>query len=124
MARCDEGYRCDVCGKDVEQIIDSDLYLRYVLGEVPLERIHIERERHIRCNPALAQYIADAAFEPILCPPPFDKSGFDADFVRAEELRVTAGWRRLQAIPTLGLTIAEYPLNVTPGTDQIKETVK
>ena len=37
MARCDEGYRCEVCGRDVEAVTDSDLYLRYVLGEVPLE---------------------------------------------------------------------------------------
>src|SRR5207253_5771351 len=58
--KCDEGYVCEVCGRDVEPITDSDLYLRYVLGEVPLERLHLQRERHIRCNPALAQYIADA----------------------------------------------------------------
>ena len=37
MAKCDEGYRCEVCGVDVEAITESDLYLRYVLGEVPLE---------------------------------------------------------------------------------------
>ena len=37
MARCDEGYRCEVCGKDVEAVTDSDLYLRYILGEVPLD---------------------------------------------------------------------------------------
>jgi hypothetical protein len=35
VAKCDEGYRCEVCGLDVEVIVDSDLYLRYVLGEVP-----------------------------------------------------------------------------------------
>src|SRR5437660_390556 len=40
MAKCDEGYRCDVCGRDVEAITDSELYLRYVLGEVPLEQLH------------------------------------------------------------------------------------
>ena len=37
MVRCEQGYRCDVCGQDVEEIVDSDLYLRYVLGEVPPE---------------------------------------------------------------------------------------
>ena len=37
MAKCDEGYRCEMCGRDVEAIAESDLYLRYVLGEVPLE---------------------------------------------------------------------------------------
>ena len=32
MAKCEEGYLCDVCGGDVEEITDSDLYLRYVVG--------------------------------------------------------------------------------------------
>lgn len=114
MARCDEGYRCDVCGSDVEAIPDSDLYLRYVLGELPLERLHVSPERHVRCNPALAQYIVDPAFEPVLYEGPFDKRLLDAGFVAAEEARVTRGWRRLRALPTLGLTIAEYPLAITP----------
>ena len=48
MAKCDEGYLCDVCGEDVAAIVDSDLYLRYILGEVgPLELPKL-RERHIR----------------------------------------------------------------------------
>lgn len=114
MARCDEGYRCAVCGRDVEAVVDSDLYLRYVLGEVPLERLHLQPERHVRCNPALAQYITDAGFEPAGCPGPFDKAGLDPAFVADEECRVTRGWRRLQAVPTLGLTIPEYPLAITP----------
>src|SRR5207244_1816464 len=63
--KCDEGYVCEVCGRDVEAIVDSDLYLRYVLGEVPLERLHLQRERHVRCNPSLAQFIVDARFEPL-----------------------------------------------------------
>lgn len=114
MAKCDEGYRCEVCGRDVETVVDSDLYLRYVLGEVPLERLHRLPERHLRCNPALAQYIVDPAFDPVLCDGPFAKSQLDLQFVREEERRVTRGWRRLQAIPTLGLTVPEYPLSVTP----------
>jgi hypothetical protein len=114
MARCDEGYRCDVCGRDVEAIVDSDLYLRYVLGEVPIERLHLQTERHVRCNPALAQYIVDSQFETAICDGPFAKSVLDASYVKGEERRVTRGWRRLQAIPTLGLTIAEYPLDITP----------
>ena len=114
MAKCDEGYRCEVCGGDVELVTDSDLYLRYVLGEVPLELIHRLPERHIRCNPALAQYIVAAGLAPIECPGAFSKAGLDAAFVRAEEARVSRGWRRLQAIPTLGLSIAEYPLAMTP----------
>ena len=33
MAKCEEGYLCEVCGCDVEEISDSDLYLRFVIGE-------------------------------------------------------------------------------------------
>jgi hypothetical protein len=115
VARCDEGYRCEVCGGDVDNITDSDLYLRYVLGEVPIFRLHQTRERHIRCNPALAQYIADPNFEPVPCDGPFAKQHFDPEFVAAEEERVTRGWRRLQAIPTLGIPLDEYPLPAEPG---------
>ena len=114
MARCDQGYLCDVCGQDVEQITESDLYLRYVMGEVSPLALPKERERHIRCNPALAQYIVDPAFEAVVVSGAFAKAELDPAFVTDEERRVTRGWRRLQAIPTLGLTIAEYPLAITP----------
>ncbi len=110
MARCEEGYLCDVCGQEVEAITESDLYLRYVLGEVPPERLPRSRERHLRCNPAVAQFIVDAAFPPVRCEGPFAKEGLDAAFVLQEEQRVTRGWRRLQSLPTLGLTIDQYPL--------------
>ena len=110
MARCDQGYLCEVCGGDVESIIDSDLYLRYVLGELPLYVLHQQKERHIRCNPALAQYIVDPQFAPVACAGTFAKDQFDQEFVAEEEARVTAGWRRLQELPTLGLPIDEYPL--------------
>ena len=114
MAKCDEGYRCEVCGRDVEAVTESDLYLRYVLGEVPLELLHRLPERHLRCNPALAQYIVHPDFEPVTCPGPFAKSEMDPEFVAAEERRVSRGYRRLLAIPTLGLSVPEYPLAVTP----------
>ncbi len=114
MAKCDEGYRCEVCNQDVAAVVDSDLYLRYILGEVPLEVMHLSPERHIRCNPALAQYIVAPDFAPVSCPGPFAKADLDLQYVIEEELRVTRGWHRLQAVPTLGLTIAEYPLAITP----------
>jgi hypothetical protein len=110
MTRCEEGYLCEVCGQDVAALTDSDLYLRYVLGEVPPERLHTLRERHIRCNPALAQFIVDPAFEPIQCQGPFAKESLDPAYVAEEEARVTRGWQRLQELPSLGLTIVEYPL--------------
>src|SRR5262245_6170085 len=110
MARCEQGYLCEVCGRDVEEITDSDLYLRYVLGEVPLYQLHQLRERHVRCNPALAQYIVDADFPSVSCDGPFGKANFDPAYVAGEESRVTRGWRRLRAIPSLGLALDEYPL--------------
>ncbi len=110
MARCDEGYPCEVCGQDVEDLTVSDLYLRFVLCEVPIDRIHRLAERHICCNPALAQYIMDANFPPVPCPGPFDKHEMDAECVKLEEARITRAWRRLQMLPTLGLPIHEYPL--------------
>jgi hypothetical protein len=114
MAKCDEGYRCEVCGRDVESIIESDLYLRYILGEVPLDRLHRLPERHICCNPELAQYIVDQAFPAVRCEGPFAAEMLDSSFVRAEQQRVTRAWRRLRTIPVLGLTVPEYPLSVTP----------
>lgn len=111
MARCEEGYLCEVCRKEVEDITQSDLYLRYVLGEIEAERLPMQPERHIRCNPALAQYIVDPTFEPVRCEGPFAKESLDAGWVRSEEERITRGWRRLQEIPSLGIPISEYPLN-------------
>jgi len=110
MARCDQGYLCDVCGKDVENITDSDLYLRYILGEISPEVLTVSQERHLRCNPAIAQFIIDPLFESVPCDGPFDKREMDTDFVCQEEARITQGWQRLQAIPTLGLPVTEYPL--------------
>jgi hypothetical protein len=110
MVACEQGYLCDVCGKDVEAITESDLYLRYILGEVsPLELPNM-RERHIRCNPATAQYIVDAAFLPVLCEGVFAKANLDPDYAGKQEELVTRAWRRLQEIPRLGIPIPEYPL--------------
>ncbi len=110
MARCEQGYLCDVCGLDVEQITDSDLYLRYILGEVSPAALPTMRERHVRCNPATAQYIVDARFPPVHCDGFFNKTMLDQAFVAAEESRVTRAWRRLQEVPTLGIPLTGYPL--------------
>ena len=110
MAACDTGYICDVCGHDVEAIVDSDLYLRYVMGEVSPLDLPKQRERHIRCNPAIAQYVVDPAFELVVCDGMFAKVNLDAEYVRIQEKLVTRAWHRLQEIPTLGITIPEYPL--------------
>lgn len=110
MARCEEGYLCEVCGREVEAITESDLYLAFVLGELDAAELPRRRERHIRCNAERAQYIVDPDFPPVNYDSPFGKQHLDVEFVRAEEQRITAGWRRLQAIPSLGIPLEEYPL--------------
>lgn len=89
----------------------SELYLRYVLGAVPLDELPREPERHIRCSPELAQFIVDESFEPVVCDDPvFDKRRLPAP-VRARQERVlTRAWRRLQEVRELGLAVDEYPL--------------
>jgi hypothetical protein len=117
MAKCDQGYLCEVCGDEVEEITDSDLYLRYVIGEVEARHLMTAPERHLRCNPVLAQFIVDPGFEPLQVSGPFDKRLMDADEVAAREELTTRGWRRLQEVRSLGLSISDYPLSrdATPG---------
>ena len=110
MAKCEEGYLCDVCGGDVEEITDSDLYLRYVIGLLDPEVLHTTRERHIRCNPTLAQFIVDDHFAPVCVDGPFDKRLLDEVYVRQQETLVSRGYRRLKEIAALDLPILDYPL--------------
>lgn len=110
MARCEEGYLCDVCGGDVESLVESDLYLRYVIGMVDPETLHTTRERHIACNPALAQFIVDGAFPTVAVEGPFDKRRLDPAFVAEREGLVTRGWRRLRELSGRELSILDYPL--------------
>lgn len=117
--RCEEGYLCDVCGKDVENIWESDLYLRYVIGLIDPETLHTTKERHIGCNPALAQFIVDPEFPPVAAGGDFGKELLDPQFVKEREALVTRGWRRLKELATLeGLSILEYPL------EEVRERMK
>lgn len=110
MAKCDEGYLCEVCNGDVGAITDSDLYLRYVIGSLDPEVLHTTPERHLRCNPSLAQYVVDEKFAAVACEGSFDKRQLDEAFVRKREDLVTRGWRRLRQVKKLGVPITEYPL--------------
>ena len=111
MARCEQGYLCDVCGGDVESMWDSDLYLRYVVGQVDPETLHTTRERHIRCNPTLAQFIVDLDFEPVLIDGDFDKRRLDPAYVRQQERLFTRGWKRLKELAHQeGVSLLDYPL--------------
>ncbi len=119
MAKCDEGYLCEVCGQDVATLAESDLYLRYVCGMLDPEVLHTTPERHIRCNPELAQYIVAEDFEPVFREGPFDKRNLDAKFVQHQEELLTRGWRRLKEVIAAGeIPIIEYPL------PEVRERIK
>jgi hypothetical protein len=111
MAKCDEGYLCCVCGGDVAEITDSDLYLRFVIGLLDPELLHVTPERHIRCNPALAQFIVAEDFEPVQIRDEFSKHHLNQEFVRERESLVTRGWHRLKELRSLGeVSILDYRL--------------
>ncbi|MBA63643.1 MAG: hypothetical protein CMJ76_14910 [Planctomycetaceae bacterium] len=109
MAKCDQGYLCQVCGQEVENIVESDLYLRYILGLVDPEVLHIASERHLRCNPTFAQYIVHSEFPPLHVEGDFDKRQLDAEFVATREQEVTRGFRRLLKVAQAGISILDYP---------------
>lgn len=113
MARCDQGYLCRVCGKEVEDIVDSDLYLRFVIGEVDPETLHTQPECHLRCNPTLAQFITDPRFEPFVqIDGVFSKDALDGHYVEERTKLVNLGYARLWEIMNdeVGITVIEYPL--------------
>ncbi len=111
MAKCEEGYLCEICGEEVEDITESDLYLRYVIGEIDPEQLHTTAERHIACNPILAQFIADERFEfQGEVPAGFRQDELDVTYVLNRRSLVTRGWCRLQEIQPEELPIIDYPL--------------
>jgi hypothetical protein len=110
MAKCEEGYLCEVCGQDVENIWESDLYLRYVIGQLDPETLHTSRERHVLCNPLLAQFIVHSDFPAVHIEGDFDKRRLDPRFVHEREKLVTRGWQRLREVAHLDIPIIEYPL--------------
>lgn len=110
MASCDEGYICEVCGEAVEEIVDSDLYLRYVIGLVSAEELAQAPERHMRCNPVQAQFIVHEDFELVAVEGVFGKQELDADDVSRQEELTTRGWLRLREVSGSGLPVSEYPL--------------
>ena len=112
MAKCDEGYPCEVCGDDVTSIVDSDLYLRYVIGELDPEVLHTSPERHIRCNPVLAQFIEADGFDPVIIDGELSRTQLDEEYVNRRIELVTRGFQRLDEIArTPGdRDVTTYPL--------------
>jgi len=110
MARCDEGYLCEICGEAVDPITESDLYLCYIIGLIKADQLTQAPERHIHCNPVQAQFIVAEDFAPVVVDGPFGKAELDPEYVRSQEELVTRGWHRLKEISTTDVPVAEYPL--------------
>jgi hypothetical protein len=112
MAKCDQGYLCEVCGEEVTSIVESDLYLRYVLGQLDAEKLHLSPERHLRCNPTLSQYIDDERFPTVVIEGEFDKRTMQPEFVVQHTNRVTRAYLRLWEIAASEqpISLLDYPL--------------
>lgn len=112
MAKCDEGYFCEICGEPVETLPESELYLRYIVGWLDPETLHTTPERHVRCNPTIAQFIVADEFPPVAVEGPFDKRQLDPRHVAEREKLLTDGWLRLRELDGQeGISLLEYPLD-------------
>ena len=112
MAKCDQGYLCEICGEEVENIRSSDLYLRFVTGQITSRELLGSPERHLLCNPVVAQFIVARSFETPVVEGPFNKSELDAAYVAEQEALMTRGWQRLQELAEISetLPVSDYPL--------------
>ena len=112
MVACDQGYLCEVCGEEVKNILESELYLRFVTGQISSQQLLGSPERHLRCTPVTAQFIVTTEFPAIEAPGPFNKQDLDAEFVSDQESLMTRGWLRLQELSQLdeAIPLANYPL--------------
>lgn len=112
MARCDEGYLCKVCGDEVSRLIDSSLYLQYVIGWIPPEQLHLHPDIHLKCNPNLSQFIdAPEFFDQVFAEGSFDRRTLDSAFVAQRVQLITRGYMRLRELQRdRSLPIEYYPL--------------
>ena len=111
MAGCDSGYYCDRCSGYVENVRESELYLRYILGAVPLDQLLKEPERHLCCAPEFAQFIVDPGFSPVECEDSaLDKRNLPEEVRHRQEQLFTRAWRRLQEVAGSAIPVDEYPL--------------
>lgn len=112
MAKCDEGYLCEVCGQPVERLDESALYLQFVIGWIDPETLHSCKECHLNCQPALAQFIDDDEFEAVTVEGELGRQQLDPNFAADRAALVTRGYRRLRELQSKrrGLTVTDYPL--------------
>jgi hypothetical protein len=102
MAKCEEGYLCEVCGGDVERLRESALYLQFIIGWIDPETLHTRRECHLTCAPGLAQFIDDPRFEtPVVVEGEFARQHLDSQFASQRAALVTRGFQRLCEIDAM-----------------------
>jgi hypothetical protein len=112
MARCDEGYLCSVCGEEVKRLIDSSLYLQYVLGWVAAEQLTFLPESHLRCNPNLSQFIRCPEFPAVTVEGEFDCRRLEPAVVEERIQLITRGYLRLRQLQRdRSQSIDHYPLD-------------
>ncbi len=113
MAKCDQGYLCQVCGGEVSRLIDSSLYLQFVIGWIPADQLQQHPDIHLKCNPNLSQFIdAPEFFEPMIAEGPFDRRQLDTSFVSQRTALITQGYLRLRHLQRdRSLPIEKYPLD-------------
>lgn len=114
MAKCDQGYLCQVCGKPVERIIESSLYLQYVIGWVDPEKLHLSPDQHLACNPTLSQFIEDERFQTRDGSKKESYFGqLDPEFVLQRTQLISRGYRRLWELLKLKNrpAVRDYPLD-------------
>lgn len=117
MAKCDQGYLCDVCGEEVTDIRESDLYLRFITGQIDSQKLLGSPERHLNCNPVVAQFIVADEFPAPEVAGAFSKAELETDYVREQEELMTVGWQRLQELYEISeqTPLNEYPLEQFRG---------
>jgi hypothetical protein len=110
MSRCDEGYPCSRCGEPVKNLLESSLYVRYVLGEYEIHELFAAPDCHLQCDYELAAFIKHEKFTPPEIPAEIELPELSAAQRTRREEQVTAAWVRLREAIHLGLPITEYPL--------------
>ena len=115
MARCDQGYLCRVCNQEVEKLSESELYLRFVIGEIDPETLHLSAECHLACNPVLAQFIDHQRYRNVAqAPEGFRLEDLDPRYAAERRELVTRGFQRLLEIQSNRKAFAhlqDYPLD-------------
>jgi hypothetical protein len=98
-------------------MIDSELYLRFIIGEIDAELLHLSPECHLACNPTLSQFIDDERFSrDFQAPEGFRIADLDPHYVELRTSLVSRGYRRLWEIRkerNRFATIQAYPLATT-----------